>query len=412
MNFYRFYMLLVLLYGVSFSCSENEDPIDLSNEIEVPTTYSFTRNNQSTVSFSGQTTRILMGEELNVGLLDFDQATETSLIEMYRNETIDGNDADPYSNEDLNAATKSIKSKVAASRDFFSANVTDGVKIKTDFENWIAGQVNEVFENRNVAAFPGLPGQLPDGSSTRYVNANGLEYNQMVIKGLIGALMTDQMLNNYLSTSVLDEADNRANQDALITEDGKSYTTMEHKWDEAYGYLYGTSSDASNPNTDLGSADNFLNKYLNRVENDADFSGIAESVFNAFKKGRAAIVAGAYDIRDEQAEIIRTEISKVIGIRAVYYLVQAKFLLEQPNPEMGAVFHDLSEAYGFIYSLAFTRQNGSDQPYFTLAEVDALLEDLLDDGENGLWDVKASTLDDLANRIADRFDFTVEQAGR
>ena len=40
-------------------------------------------------------------------------------------------------------------------------------------------------------------------------NAGGLEYNQLVNKGLIGALMVDQMLNNYLSAAVLDEADNR-----------------------------------------------------------------------------------------------------------------------------------------------------------------------------------------------------------
>jgi len=34
----------------------------------------------------------------------------------------------------------------------------------------------------------------------------------------------------------------------------------------------------------------------------------------------------------------------------------------------------------------------------------------LDDGENGLWDVEAATLDAIAEAIAERFDFTLEQA--
>ncbi|MDZ7807841.1 MAG: DUF4856 domain-containing protein [Gracilimonas sp.] len=39
-----------------------------------------------------------------------------------------------------------------------------------------------------------------------------------------------------------------------------------------------------------------------------------------------------------------------------------------------------------------------------------MLTDLLDDGQNGLWDLETSTLDALSEQIADKFDFTVEQA--
>ena len=110
---------------------------------------------------------------------------------------------------------------------------------------------------------------------------------------------------------------------AVDVEEGKSYTTMEHKWDEAYCYLFGVSSDESDPLATLGE-DAFLNKYLSRVERDSDFEGIAQQVFDAFKLGRAAIVAGDYSVRDEQANIIRELISKVIAVRAVYYLQQGK----------------------------------------------------------------------------------------
>ena len=186
---------------------------------------------------------------------------------------------------------------------------------------------------------------------------------------------------------------------------------MEHKWDEAYGYVYGLNADAANPNADLG-ADSFLNKYIGRVEGDTDFAGIANEIFQAFKLGRAAIVAKKYDVRDEQAEIIKEKISEIIGIRSVYYLQQGKNAIDQETPDFGGGFHDLSEGYGFIYSLQFTRKPGSSDPYFTKAEVDAFLTDLLDDGANGLWNVEAATLESIATAIAERFDFTLEQASQ
>ena len=187
---------------------------------------------------------------------------------------------------------------------------------------------------------------------------------------------------------------------------------MEHDWDEAYGYAFGTAQDLSDPRPTIGQDDSFLNKYIGRVEGDPDFEGITDDIFQALNLGRAAIVAGDYEVRDQQAEILRELISELIGIRAVYYLQQAKLSLQQPTPDFGAAFHDLSEGYGFIYSLQFTRKPDTDAPYFTKSEADAFIEDLLDDGPNGLWDVAPATLDTLSEAIADRFEFTVDAAGR
>ncbi|MGA0233080.1 MAG: DUF4856 domain-containing protein, partial [Saprospiraceae bacterium] len=110
------------------------------------------------------------------------------------------------------------------------------------------------------------------------------------------------------------------------------------------------------------------------------------------------------------AEIIKEKMSEVIGVRAVFYLQQAKHALENNPNAMGTVFHELSEAYGFIYSLRFTRKPNSDAPYFSKAEVDSMLADLLDDGIHGLWDVRSTTLQDLSDTITDRFEFTLEEA--
>jgi hypothetical protein len=181
-------------------------------------------------------------------------------------------------------------------------------------------------------------------------------------------------------------------------------------WDEAYGYVYGTTSNVANPNPTLEDEGSFLGEYLAEVDGMAAFEGTAETVFKAFKRGRAAIVAGRYEIRDEQANIIREELSKVIGVRGVYYLQQAKFLLAQDNPEYGAVFHALSEGYGFIYSLQFTRVPNTDSPYFTGKQVDEMLNRLTSDGPDGFWDVTPETLDAISSQIAGGFRFTVEEA--
>lgn len=376
-------------------------------QVNAPSTYTFERNGESSVSFSGQTTRILMAEEIVAALSDTN-FTETQIDAMFAH--VEG--ADDFSNTDLNPSDKSVRSKTAASRDYFSANVTDAVAIKGEFDNWINGQVTEVFPNWGSDAVAGTAGAIQEagGGSTRYVNANGLEYNQAFAKGLIGALMVDQALNNYLGTAVLDEAENVDNNDNDVLAEGKNYTTMEHKWDEAYGYLYGTAQDAANPNATIGADDSFLNKYIGRVEGDEDFAGIAAEIYDAFKLGRASIVVKNYEVRDAQAAIIREKVSEIIGIRAVYYLQQGKLGLEASVVDQAAVFHDLSEGYGFIYSLQFTRNPETNQPYFTRTEVQGLLSQLMG-ATNGLWNVTPATLETLSETIAAKFDFTITQAG-
>jgi len=396
----RYYLLV--LTGLVSLFSACKDP---GIEIDNPSTYRFERDGQSTINFSGQSTRIAMAEELISAMKNVDQ-NETALLEMFANQTANGEDANPFSDEELNNSNKSIKSKVAASKDFFGDNTTESAEIKANFESWIKAQINEVFPNQNELAEAGKAGQIADGTSVRYVSSKGLEYNQAVNKALIGALMVDQMLNNYLSTAVLDEGNNRTENDEAKVADGENYTTMEHKWDEAYGYLFGASADASNPIPALGE-DSFLNKYLAKVNTDSDFTGIAGDIYNAFKLGRAAIVAKDYKLRDEQAYKIKDLVSEVMAIRTVYYLQQAKSNV-QDQARLGMAFHDLSEGYGFIFSLRFLRKSTTNEPYFTKEETNNFMNQLMEG--NGFWEVEPSTLDNISNKIAAKFDFTIDQA--
>ena len=387
------------ILALSIATCSDDDSASIESRVEAPADYTFERNGQTTVSFSGQTTRLNMAEAL---IADFKNPgiSESTLINRFAHEEGEDN----FNDADLNASNKNLRSKVAASTDYFSANTVDQTEIRSDFNRWISRQVNEVFPSWNVIASAGMAGNLQQagGGATRYINAKGLEYDQAFTKSMIGALMVDQMLNNYLSSSVLDAGTNRADNDAQILLSGKNYTTMEHKWDEAFGYLYGLEPNYKSPELNV---DSFLNKYLSRTVGDNDFATYGSEIYNAFKLGRAAIVAGDYDLRDEQAEIIRKRVSEIIGIRAVYYLEQGA---NDIDSDKAKAFHSLSEGFGFIYSLQFTREPNSNAPYFSKDEVDNYLDQLM--AGNGFWNADPQMLRSMSAEIASRFDFTVDQA--
>ena len=392
-----FYLTISSLFFMS--CDKDDDPIVDPEPTVAPATYTFLRDGVTTVYYSGQSTRIAMGQEFISALKD-ESRTEAQLDAMFDHQE----GAADFSDTNLNASSKNIRSKTAASADLFSSNTTDATAIKNQFDSWISEQVSDVFPYWSDDASAGSAGKIQEagGGSTRYVNGKGLELNQAINKGLIGGLMADQMLNNYLGTAVLDAGTNTVDNDEKTLSDGKNYTTMEHKWDEGFGYLYGADNQE---NPTLG-ADSFLNKYLARVEGDPDFQGIAATIYDAFKLGRAAIVNNDYLTRDDQVDIIRENISKVIAIRAIYYLQQGKANL---GTDWASAFHDLSEGFGFVYSLQFTRKPGTNAAYFSTSEVNGFISTLT--SGNGFWDITADQLDTMSNTIADRFGISVAQAG-
>ncbi len=392
----------ILALTVFASCSTGDVVLPDNNEIIIPANYSFERGDNPSVDYSGQTTRLQMAAELISSFNDFDNATAESLSNMFSNSN------NPFSSPALNESDKSIKSKVAASNLYFSTNSVESNGIKNDFEAFITEQMEVVKPNREQLAEPGVAGQIADGSSVRYVNGQGLEMNQAFAKSLIGGLLLDQILNHYLAQAILDEGDNRSKNDEGIVEEGKNYTTMEHKWDEAYGYLYGDPSiPTPNPNSVLNqSQDRLLFNYMGRLDTDSDFAGIADSTFDAFKKGRAAIAAGEYEVRDEQVAIIRENLSKVIAVRAIYYLQGGKEALAAEN--YGSAFHNLSEGFGFIYSLRFTNNPDTGMSYLSKAKIDGYKTQLLNG--NGFRDITPETLDSISEEIANAFGITVAQA--
>jgi hypothetical protein len=372
-------MSLAILF---IACEKEAELVEIPNKIiqniAEQAEYEFTRNGVSTVFYTGQTARLKMAGELYLAFSNSSK-TEADILAMF-------NDGVGFTDASLNSSGKNIGSKVAASS-FASTTV------RPQIQAFITRVVNDVFPYYNNDASAGVGGKYTDpGGRTVHIDGKGFEMDQIFTKSLIGALVTDQIINGYLWRGKLDAGTNIADNDKLVfsyTSTGASdnnVTKMEHYWDEGFGYLYGEDNQYSH-DVENGV---LLAKYLGKE----DIPGLDKEIYNAFKLGRAAIVVGDYDLKDKQAKIIKEGLSKIIGYRASTYL-----RLGATNIDSGLwanVFHALSEGYGFILSLQFTMKEDG-KPYFDNTEVNKMLSDL--EKGNGFWSRTPAELNIMADKI-------------
>ncbi len=354
-----------------------EVPVTQTVTVEIPYSYEFARAGKPTVSFSGQTARLNMADEL-YSALNTNTFSKAKMLEMF-------NDGTGFTDAALNSSGKKMGNKTAASP---LASAT----VKPQFDAMIADFADNVIPNWATDASNGQAGVLTDVARTIHVNAKGHEIDQTFIKGIIGAMTLDQIVNNYITPYQLDSGTRTADNTNKTLSSGKDYTDMEHKWDEGFGYLYGQEADASRLDLGVSPTGNgtTLNKYFKKV-NASSHPGMAVQVFDAFRRGRAYIVANQYDKRDEQAEIIKKELSKLIAQKAVDYI--NGYMSKIADGNTADAFHALSEGYGFVMSLQFTN-DGTDTPYFSNSEVNAFLASM-----DNFWTVENSTLESIRDEV-------------
>lgn len=321
----------------------------------------------TSVDFSGQSTRIAMMKEMDAYIKTFSTAAldATKLKNMY------ANTGNPFGDATLNSATdKTIIAKTAQS---FSA-----IDAETE-RNWFKACFDSVALASTYAsqtASVGVPGKL----GTYLVNRKGFEYGQFIQKGLMGAMMLDQISNIYLGTEKM-AGDNTA----IVS--GKNYTALEHSWDEAYGYL---TANEYYPKPDPNDATKWLESYLGSYVRQVNGTlGDPTAVYLAFLKGRAAIANNDAATRDAQIASIRTALEKAIATVAVSYLNKTK-----TSTTDAARFHSLSEGTGFIYSLRFAYN-----AKVSKTKSDELLAILMNN-DNGFWSLTNADLDNVRDQIA------------
>lgn len=402
MKFSAYYIGAIALSATLFTaCTDDTDTI-VTPTLEVPSSYTFERNGATTVDFSGQSARLQMLNEMSSVFSN--AATNGSVVDASVLNNMFSNSNNPFSVGDLNTSGKNIKSKTAASSDYFTTFMGGGSTVeKVAVQAYFESQFEAASQaSQGNAASAGVAGSYLDGSKVRLFAANGLEPQQVVLKGLMGAMMMDQISNHYLSTLVLDQGSNMLENTNKVLVENSNFTKMEHYWDEAYGYVYGDDDATAN-------SKKYWSSYIDQVNADADFNTVTNDINLAFRKGRAAIVGNKYDVRNQQIQTIQSKLALVAAVRSVYYLQEGKDKLATDN---GAkAFHALSEAYGFIMALRYTREPNTDNPYFSKSEVDTMLATLIS-GNNGFWDIDnlSPKLDAISTQIATKFGFTVAQA--
>ncbi|HEY8510472.1 MAG TPA: DUF4856 domain-containing protein [Cyclobacteriaceae bacterium] len=350
---------LVLAGALLFSCDNDDNG---TPSLQIPDTYEFTRNGQSSVFYGGQTDRLNQTSEIKAYFQKGDKKEITldaeTLLAMYENAGGDG-DGNFSFTSDRQLKDKTFPPDVAFFEDLF-ADAEDASAAGLDAANGTAGFITR------------------KNGATMLVDANGHEYTQTFEKGIMGSVFLHQIFNVYMT-------DARVGDDVENTElDGSNnYTPMEHHWDEAFGY-WGVPVDFPNNTANL----RFFANYSNGRD---PLIGSNKMLMDAFLTGRAAIVAKNYPVKNEQREIIYKGFELVTAATAIHYLNTAKELLGEGPASLGEAFHALSEGYMFIRALRI-----SPKKRISDANINAILNTHI--GEN-FWELPESDLSGLDEAI-------------
>lgn len=356
---------------ISCSDDDNDDPISY----EIPSTYEFTRDGASSVSYSGQTDRLNMLSEMKAYTNQGDAGEEIDadvLLNMFANENA------PFTDADLNASTKQIEDKTFVAdvqfyKDLFEAAETVSIEVSTN----------------GTAADDGIAGKIERGTSGNFINVDekGWEFTQFVEKGLMGALIFNQIFNSYLTDAKIG-----ADVDNVTIEEGNNYTTLEHHWDEAFGY-WGVPVDFPNGDPVLSDEDSRL--WATYTNGRDALLGVSAPLMTAYITGRAAITANDHDTKDAQVNIIYSLHELVTAATAVHYINDA---IEDLNSnDTGNLFHHLSEAYNFVNAIKYS-------PYATLTsdQITTILdENFGTDGD--FWTVTADGLNTAKSTLSSAY---------
>lgn len=315
---------------------------DDDGDLEVPSTYSFPNGDgESTVSYTGQTKRHVLIDDLVVAMSNLGEAPSQNVVNdlnfYFRFESATSDNVTTYFNaKDLGgmailpqdsgeltygaiAGGKDLIGKIAGG-DGEGGGET-GTLIGDEFFGWDTGLeanalpvdlVDYFFGRLATEATDNEAPQIDivEGTGTATldivtVDAWALDYRQLVQKFLLGAVAFSQGTNDYLQSDF-------ANM--LEREGDNLYTEGEHNWDEAFGYFgaardYGDYTDDEIRNIgfmdsdddgaiDIRSEYNFGNS-TNCAKRDAGTAGnsnptdYTSDVFAAFLEGRTILRAAA-----------------------------------------------------------------------------------------------------------------------
>lgn len=308
---------------LSVSCKKEEtpepsNPATTTPTYTVPTTYTFTN-----VSYIGQTQRLSMVGEMatymKTGNTSGTVLSASTMKNMY------SNTGSPFTDAALNTSGKQIKDKVfSLDQAMFEAYMDTLADVSTS----------------TVAGTSGVAGVVvsPNDASKKYLcGANGIEYSQIIEKGLMGGLMYYQTTAVYLDDAKIGPT---VDNTTVVTGQG---TNMEHAWDEAFGY-FGAPTDF--PASATISQAKYWAKYCNSRN---ALLNTNTTLMDAFLKGRAAISNKDNTTKEAQRTIIRDTWEKVIAATIISYINVSKASISDDAVRN----HALSEGLGMLMNLKY-----------------------------------------------------------
>lgn len=362
---------IIAVTTLSFTSCNQDD----NDNLQIPTTYEFTRDGVTTVDHSGQTERLDMLELFGTYLKSANTVgsaalSQDVLVDMFKNQNA------PFAGQTF---SKDLHSKC------FAPDTALFLQLLQDAAN--ASMATGTASN-------GVAGVQTDGSTDLTkgyrVNENGLELTQVILKGLMGSVFYYQAMEVYLSQERMGTTGN----EEMVT--GENYTSMEHYFDEAFGY-FGVPTDF--PSAASLEDARFWGEYCN-TRNETLYPGINDELSLAFRTARAAITAKDYEARDAAIQVIAQKWSLVIAASAVGYLEQA--LSTAGTPEYKR-HHVMSEAIGFMLALKYHFNGGNSKypPHFNYSHVDQALAEI--GLTSNLYEITDSQIQEAIDHIKEAF---------
>jgi len=285
----------------------------------------------------------------------------------------------------------------------------------TEFVGWndwgtVTPQSPDMLVRRWAAVVDDLSqdvGNDPSGNPITkvFVSPQGQDYQQLTQKFIMGAIAFSQAADDYLDNDIAGKGLNAQNSEPAKA--GAAYTSLEHAWDEGYGY-FGAAADyheytdeeiagkggrdgwskGSHDTNDDGEIDlksekNFGHS-LNAAKRDLGSSScgfdLTGAAYSGFKSGRDLIasVDGALS-DDEMAELLTyrdlaiQSWEKGIAATVIHYINDMIADISEPELDFYGYAKHWSEAKGFALSHQFNRLSPVSDVEF------ALLHDLLRD---------------------------------
>lgn len=432
----------VLLLAVAFVAIGCDDAVvdggngddgddDGSPDVEVPAAYSFDsrfEEGASSVAYPGQTVRYLLIQDLKIktDALASEGASSVTLEELMRYYDYQ----DSYDMETLTGTGD------------FETLLTHYSEIAT--EKNLVGKVTSEYGNETLIGREETADELirayldtiatrsqnPDnlGTPAAYTTDQGLDLSQLVNKLLLGSLVYAQGTEKYLGITL--ESDNGG-----PSSEGDPYSTMEHVWDESFGY-FGAPRDFANysdeeiaggtiyKDANGDGAIDFRSEYVftyagyaadrDQGGTGVDFSG---ELFQAYLEGRTAIVneASTEEIaaaRDEAAQIFE----KIVAANVIHYLNSTLSDMEEvtesqvEEKDNAALNEHWAEAKGFAWALQYNDLEVSQIGDSDLEDLHALIGSVPPYAVPGSEDAQQyrSDLEDAKSLLQDAFGFSDE----